>query len=74
MNDPLTKSQTALRGRDLRDLSAEQLHDWIDACTKMERWVGANRARRTWTRSREEAAAELARRDVLVPGVEPGDT
>jgi uncharacterized protein (DUF1810 family) len=34
MNElPLTKSQQALRGRDVRDLSIEQLHDWIDACT-----------------------------------------
>jgi hypothetical protein len=73
MNNPLTKSQTALRGRDLRDLSAEQLGDWIDACTKMECWVGANKARRSWKRSREEASAELACRGVLVPGVEPGD-
>ena len=72
MNEPLTKSQSELRGRDVRHLSEEQLRDWIDACTKMERWVGFKKARRSWKRGRETASAELARRGATVPGAAPG--
>jgi len=63
---PLTRSQTSLRGRDIRDLSNEQLHDWIDACDKMERHVKYKKARRGWTSSRAEAEAERERRTLKV--------
>ena len=65
---PLTKSQTSLRGRKICDMSIEQLHDWIDACNKMERHVKYNKGRRTWTRSRTAAEAELERRRPESPG------
>jgi hypothetical protein len=65
--DPLTKTQQALRGRDLRDMSPVQLRDWINACEKMERFVKFNKARRGWKQSREEALAELERRGELSP-------
>jgi hypothetical protein len=42
-------------------MSAQQLRDWIDDCTKMERWVRFNTARRTWKWCRHLAAAELAK-------------
>jgi hypothetical protein len=74
MNDPLTKSQRDLRGRNIRDLSVEQLQDWIDACTKMERWVDFNKARRSWKRGREDATAELARRGAMASEVRPAET
>jgi len=59
---PLTRSQQALRGRKICDMSIDQLRDWIDACNKMERHVIYNKGRRSWTRSRSEAEAELERR------------
>ncbi len=46
MQQPLTKSQQELRGRSLCEMSIGQLHEWIDACDKMERWVDAKKARR----------------------------
>lgn len=46
MAEPLSKSQQALRGRKLCDMSVERLKDWIDACDKMELWVGYAKARR----------------------------
>jgi hypothetical protein len=48
-------------------MSADQLRDWIDACNKMERWVDAKKARRSWRLGRQEAFEELARRDLGVP-------
>ena len=63
MNEPLTKSQQNLRGTNIGDMSIEQLRDWIDACSKMENWVGGKKARRDWRLSREEASAELFRRE-----------
>lgn len=63
MNEPLTKSQRELRGRSIGDMSLEQLRDWIDACAKMENWVGTKKARRDWRLGREEALAELVRRE-----------
>ncbi|WP_435021548.1 hypothetical protein TA3x_002433 [Tundrisphaera sp. TA3] len=71
MDGLLTKSQMALRGRDLRDLSVEQIRDWIDACTTMERSVKFNKARRSWRQGRSEAFQELIRRGVEPPIVEP---
>jgi len=62
MPEPLSKSQQQLRGRNVIDMTVAQLRDWIDACDKMELWVKANKARRTWTRGRREAEAELKRR------------
>ena len=62
MTEPLTKNQQNLRGRSIDDMSIEQLRDWIDACTKMENWVGAKKARRDWRLGREAASAELVRR------------
>ena len=63
MSEPLTKSQQQLRGRKLVDMSDEQLKDWIDACGKMERWVSAAKARRSWRLSGIEAEDELQRRN-----------
>ena len=63
MAEPLTRSQQQLRGRKISDMTVEQLRDWIDACDKMETWVGAAKARRGWRLSGIEAQAELARRD-----------
>ncbi len=62
MGEPLTKSQQKLRGRDVKNMTEEQLYDWIEACEKMERWVKFNKARRTWKASRQAAEQELARR------------
>ncbi len=67
MNEPLTKTQQALRGRSVGDMSLEQLRDWIDACEKMENCVGYNKARRGWRQGREDALTELVRRGVEVP-------
>ena len=64
--EPLTKTQQALRGRDLRDLSLDQLRDWIDACEKMEQWVKDRKARRGWKQAREQTVAELERRFSVV--------
>jgi hypothetical protein len=61
-HNPLSKSQESLRGRKRSDMSEAQLHDWIDACNKMEAWVKSAKARRSWKRAREEAEAELASR------------
>ena len=69
---PLTKSQRELRGRNVRDMSTEQLHDWISACTVMEGSVGFNKARRSWKSGREEALAELARRGLALPELTGG--
>jgi hypothetical protein len=62
MGEPLTKSQQSLRGRDVSDMSIEQLREWIDACTKMELWVKPAKARRSWKLGRECAIAELEKR------------
>ena len=62
MSEPLSKSQQALRGSKINDMSIDQLQDWIDACGKMERWVDAAKARREWRVSGIEAERELERR------------
>lgn len=59
MAEPLSKSQQALRGRKICDMTEEQLRDWIGACLKMEKWVGAAKARRGWRLSGIEAEQEL---------------
>ena len=74
MNEPLTKTQRELRGHAVGDMSLEQLRDWIEACTKMERWVGVKKARRSWGRSCELASAELIRRGVQLPNLIAEDT
>ena len=62
-DQPLSRSQHRLRGRDVRDMSDAQLRDWIDACTKMEEWPRIDgKARRGWKESRLSAEAELDRR------------
>jgi hypothetical protein len=43
-------------------MSEAQLHEWIDACDKMEAWVKPPKARRMWKQAGEEAEAELASR------------
>jgi len=62
MNNPLTKAQSALRGRKRVDMSDSQLLEWIDACNRMEPWVKFAKARRTWAAARADAEAEIARR------------
>jgi hypothetical protein len=59
---PLSKSQEKLRGERVVDMTNEQLVDWIDACNKMEQWIKAAKARRSWKRGRQEALEELERR------------
>lgn len=63
---PLSKSEEQLRGRKKADMTVEQLLDWIEACSKMELSVKANKGRRSWRKSREEARAELAKRKCSV--------
>jgi hypothetical protein len=62
MQNPLSKRQEALRGRKRSDMTEAELHDWIDACDKMEQWVKPAKARRTWKAARADAVAELERR------------
>jgi hypothetical protein len=62
MTEPLTKQQQLLRGRKICDMSVEQLRVWINACERMEEWVGHNKVRRSWKESRIKAEAELERR------------
>jgi len=65
MNEPLSKSQTELKGQNLRDMTVEQLFDWLDACSKMERWIKPQKARREWHQGRIETLKELSRRGAL---------
>ena len=60
--NPLTKQQEKLRGKNVKDMSSDELRIWIDACDKMENWVKYNKARRSWTASRDEAEEELEKR------------
>jgi len=62
MSAVLTKTQNALRGRDVKTMTKAQLIDWMDACTRMEVTVKPAKARRSWKRAREAARTELARR------------
>ena len=62
MSEPLSKSQQRLRGRRINEMTDEQLVDWIDACEKLEMWVGAAKSRRSWRQSGNEAETELERR------------
>lgn len=59
---PLTVSQQALQKRRPSEFTIAQLHEWIDACDTMEHWVKNPSARKAWTKAREEAQRELARR------------
>jgi hypothetical protein len=62
MKNPLTKAQEALRGRQIADMTEQQLRLWIDACDRMEVWSHTPaKARRGWKRSREVAADALQR-------------
>ncbi len=62
MADPLTKSQQALRGKRVPDMTDAQLRDWLEACAKMELHVKPAKARRSWRSSAQEAEAELQKR------------
>ena len=63
VNNPLSPSQEALRGRKVVDMSIEQLREWIDACNRMEAWkYTPAKARRGWKVSRAKAEAEFERR------------
>jgi hypothetical protein len=64
MNQPLSITQQALRGRKVTDMTDVQLRDWIDACDQMEAWVHITaKARRGWKAARVRAVTELARRN-----------
>ncbi len=69
MNEPLSKSQVELRGRSLGEMTVEQLFDWLDACSKMERWIKPPKARREWHQGRIETLRELSRRGALADAV-----
>lgn len=62
--NPLTKSQERLRGIKCTDMTDQQLVDWIDACNRMEtvRNMPA-KARSSWKEGREEAIAEMEKRN-----------
>jgi hypothetical protein len=55
-------SQQRLRGKNVADMTDEQLRDWIDACQRMEKWVKPAKARQGWRLSGEEAESALASR------------
>lgn len=61
MDNPLTKEQEELRGKNISSFSIE-LNEWIEACERMEVWVKTNKARRSWARSKEKAECELSKR------------
>lgn len=63
IGQPLTREQEELRGRDVREFDETQLRVWLDACERMERWVKAAKARRSWKTAARETRAELARRE-----------
>ena len=63
LSQPLSKSQQALRGRKIADMTDAQLVDWIEACQKMETWPRIDgKARRGWKASRAAAELEVERR------------
>ena len=64
---PLSKAQESLRGRKLADMTDEQLRLWLTACDTMEQWVKFPKARRSWSKSRSAAEAEIARRGRKLP-------
>jgi hypothetical protein len=66
--EPLTRSQHALRGKKVSDMTDAQLRDWLDACAKMELHVKPPKARRSWKSAALEAEAELQKRGVRSPG------
>jgi uncharacterized protein with von Willebrand factor type A (vWA) domain len=61
--NPLTKQQEKLRGKKVQDMNSDELRIWISACDKMQNWVKYNKARRSWTESREQAIGELEKRN-----------
>ena len=58
----LSRSQQSLRGKKARDMTEDELRDWIEACDKMEVQVKPAKARRGWKSSGAAARAELERR------------
>jgi hypothetical protein len=66
LNQPLSRSQHALRERKIIDMDDTQLINWINACEKMEAWSGISaKARRGWKKSRASALLEIDRRALL---------
>jgi len=63
MSNPLTKKQEKLRGKKVIDMTDDELRSWINACDRMESQIKYNKARRSWTQSREEAEDELIKRE-----------
>ncbi len=59
----LSKEQERLIGKSLKDMTSEELSLWIDTCDMMENAVDFNKARRNWTKSREETKIELKSRE-----------
>ena len=59
----LSKEQERLIGKSLKDMTNEELSLWIDTCDMMENAVDFNKARRSWTKTREEAKIELKLRE-----------
>ena len=55
----LTKQEEKLRGKKVIDMTISELKIWINACNKMERLVKANKVRRNWTKSRDDAELAL---------------
>lgn len=66
LGQPLTREQEELRGRDVREFNEAQLRVWLVACERMEHWVKAAKARRSWKTAARETRAELARREERV--------
>lgn len=62
MNNSLTKEEQKLRGKNISDMTLDELKIWINACDKMENNVKANKARRSWTKSRDESINEIEKR------------
>jgi len=57
--DPRTRRDYALTKKGVSNMSAAELQEWIRLCEKMEDWVRAAKARRSWKESRVEAEHRL---------------
>lgn len=64
MDAPLSSAQQHLRGRDVRNMTVDELREWINACDRMEMWTKFAKARRSWKLAREIVFDELAKRGV----------
>jgi hypothetical protein len=54
-------------------MTGEQLLDWIEACSKMERWFRFSKARRSWKEGRRQALAELEKRQNAARNLAPAE-